>query len=157
MQPDPSKIRALLKKTQHHDKDERYMATSDLISELEKIEGEIDSSLQTPIRDAILKQLDDNSNDVQSVAAKCLCSIVQKFVCEQVEEIVDKLGLLVINGRFKLRDIYSIALKNIITSVHEDFGQSISKKLVKRLLQGLKLSNNNNNNNNNNNSEEEKK
>ena len=25
MQPDPSKIRALLKKTQHHDKDERYV------------------------------------------------------------------------------------------------------------------------------------
>ena len=138
MQPDPSKIRALLKKTQHHDKDERFMATSDLASELEKVDGQLDSSLQTPIRDAILKQLDDPSNDVQSIACKCLCSIVQKFVCEQVEEIVDKLGYLLVNGKFELRDIYSIALKNIISSVPEDFGQQISKKLVQRLLEGLK-------------------
>jgi len=138
MQPDPSKIRALLKKTQHHDKDERFMATSDLASELEKVDGQLDSSLQTPIRDAILKQLDDTSNDVQSIACKCLCSIVQKFVCEQVEEIVDKLGSLLVEGKFELRDIYSIALKNIISSVPEDFGQQISKKLTRRLLQGLK-------------------
>eukprot|EP00486_Rosalina_sp_Unknown_P000289 CAMPEP_0201568816 /NCGR_PEP_ID=MMETSP0190_2-20130828/10097_1 /ASSEMBLY_ACC=CAM_ASM_000263 /TAXON_ID=37353 /ORGANISM="Rosalina sp." /LENGTH=393 /DNA_ID=CAMNT_0047990387 /DNA_START=90 /DNA_END=1268 /DNA_ORIENTATION=+ len=138
MQPDPSKIRALLKKTQHHDKDERFMATSDLATELEKVEGQLDSSLQTPIRDAILKQLDDPSNDVQSIACKCLCSIVQKFVCEQVEEIVDKLGSLLVNGKFELRDIYSIALKNIISSVPEDFGAQIAKKLVRRLLQGLK-------------------
>jgi len=137
MQPDPSKIRALLKKTQHFDKDERFMATSDLASELEKVEGQLDSSLQTPIRDAILKQLDDTSNDVQSIACKCLCSIVQKFVSEQVEEIVDKLGSLLVNGKFELRDIYTIALKNIISSVPEDFGQQISKKLARRLLQGL--------------------
>jgi len=138
MQPDPSKIRALLKKTQHHDKDERFMATSDLAAELEKVEGQLDSSLQTPIRDAILKQLDDPSNDVQSIACNCLCKIVQKFVSEQVEEIVDKLGQLLVNGKMELRDIYTIALKNIITSVPEDFGQQISKKLARRLLQGLK-------------------
>jgi len=138
MQPDPSKIRALLKKTQHHDKDERFMATSDLAAELEKVEGQLDSSLQTPIRDAILKQLDDPSNDVQSIACNCLCKIVQKFVSEQVEEIVDKLGSLLVNGKMELRDIYTIALKNIITAVPEDFGQQISKKLARRLLQGLK-------------------
>jgi len=114
------------------------MATSDLATELEKVDGQLDSSLQTPIRDAILKQLDDPSNDVQSIACKCLCSIVQKFVCEQVEEIVDKLGSLLVNGKFELRDIYSIALKNIISSVPEEFGPAISKKLVRRLLQGLK-------------------
>ena len=92
MQPDATKIRKLLKKTQHHDKDERYMATSDLTNELEKVDGLLDSSLQTPIRDAILKQLDDVNNDVQAQAIRCLVAIVQKFNAEQVEEIVDKLG-----------------------------------------------------------------
>ena len=114
------------------------MATSDLAAELEKVEGRLDSSLQTPIRDAILKQLDDPSNDVQSIACNCLCKIVQKFVSEQVEEIVDKLGQLLVSGKMELRDIYTIALKNIITAVPEDFGQQISKKLARRLLQGLK-------------------
>jgi len=138
MQPDATTIRNLLKKTSHFDKDERFMATSDLIAELDKIEGQLDSSLQTPIRDAILKELDDASNDVQAIACRCLSAIVKKFNVEQVEEIVDKLGALLIEGKMELRDIYSIALKNIVSSVPDDFGQQISKKLVRRLLQGLK-------------------
>eukprot|EP00490_Sorites_sp_Unknown_P003870 CAMPEP_0114690016 /NCGR_PEP_ID=MMETSP0191-20121206/65212_1 /TAXON_ID=126664 /ORGANISM="Sorites sp." /LENGTH=108 /DNA_ID=CAMNT_0001979389 /DNA_START=49 /DNA_END=375 /DNA_ORIENTATION=+ len=107
MQTDPSKIRQLLKKTTHFDKDERFMATSDLTTELEKVDGKLDSSLQTPIRDAILKQLDDSSNDVQAIACRCLSAIVQKFNAEQVEEIVDKLGGLLVNGKMELRDIIS--------------------------------------------------
>ena len=133
---DASKIRELLKKTTHFDKDERFMATSDLAEALEQVEGQLDTSLQTPIRDAILKQLDDPSNDVQSIACQCLCRIVEKFLVEQVEEIVDKLGSLLVNGKFELRDIYCIALKNIIVSVPEEFGEQISKKLCRRLLQG---------------------
>ncbi|ETO22841.1 hypothetical protein RFI_14352 [Reticulomyxa filosa] len=156
MQTDAKNIRELLKKTQHHDKDERFMATSDLTAELEKVEGQLDASLQTPIRDAIMKQLDDPSNDVQAIACNCynnkeiiyllnlkkkksLSAIVQKFSCEQVEEITDKLGMLLVEGRMELRDIYTIALQNIISSVPDDFGPQIFKKLVRRLIQGLKM------------------
>ena len=77
MSTDPSKIRQLLKKTTHFDKDERFMATSDLTSELEKVDGKLDSSLQTPIRDAILKQLDDTSNDVQAIACRWYYNSIQ--------------------------------------------------------------------------------
>jgi hypothetical protein len=56
--------------TQHHDKDERFMATNDLIGELEAVEGAFDASLQTPIRVAVLKQFEDSSTDVQTVAVK---------------------------------------------------------------------------------------
>jgi len=138
MQPDPNTIRNLLKKTAHFDKDERFMATSDLITEFEKIEGQLDSTLQTPVRDAIIKELDDVSNDVQAIACRCLSTVVKKFNVEQVEEIIDKLGSSLVEGKMELRDIYTIALKNIIASVPDDFGQQISRKLIKRLLPGLK-------------------
>merc|ERR1719163_2621125 len=107
---DTAKIRELLKLTKHHDKDERFMATSDLTAELEKVDGQLDSGLQTPIRDAILTQLDDPSNDVQAIACRCLAAVVQKFAGVQVEEIVDKLGQLLLTGRTEIRDIYSIPL-----------------------------------------------
>ena len=138
MQPDATKIRKLLKKTQHHDKDERYMATSDLTNELEKVDGLLDSSLQTPIRDAILKQLDDVNNDVQAQAIRCLVAITQKFNAEQVEEIVDKLGVRLVESSMEIRDIYADALKKIIREAKEEYGQQISRKLVLRIMDGLR-------------------
>src|SRR4051812_37636260 len=110
-----AKIQKHLEKMKDYDKDERFMATSDLTTELEGIEGIIDGSLQAPIRNAIIKQLEDSSTDVQSVAVKwywtltqtyhelhCLlpCSLavlVKKMSAEQVVDIVDKLGTLVID------------------------------------------------------------
>jgi hypothetical protein len=65
-----AKVNELLKQTAHHDKDEKYMATSDLTTELEGVEGAIDASLQVAIRNAILAQLEDSSTDVQTVAVK---------------------------------------------------------------------------------------
>lgn len=59
-----------MRRAQNYDKDERYMATSDLVGELEAVEGVLDASLQGPIRNTVLKQLEDSSADVQSVAVK---------------------------------------------------------------------------------------
>lgn len=44
--------------TRHHDKDERFMATSDLTTELDAIDA-IEKGLQGPVRDAIVSQLSD--------------------------------------------------------------------------------------------------
>lgn len=63
-------VSRLLQQTQHHDSDERYMATSDLIAALSAVDGLIDAGLQLPIRNAVLKQLTDKSIDVQAVAVK---------------------------------------------------------------------------------------
>ena len=58
------RISVLLEKCANYDKDERYMATADLLSELQE-NVSIDFSLERRICAAILKQLDDSSNDVQ--------------------------------------------------------------------------------------------
>jgi len=134
---DAQKIRQLLKKTKHFDKDERFMATSDLNRELEGIEGQLSGGLQRPIRDAILGQLDDTSNDVQAIACRCLATCARKFNVEQVDEIVEKVATLLISGRAELRDIYCIALKTIIKSVVDEYGHTISKTLSLVLLEGL--------------------
>ena len=52
------------------DKDYRYMATSDLIVELESDTFNIDSGSQRKLVEQVLLLLDDNSNDVQEIAAK---------------------------------------------------------------------------------------
>jgi hypothetical protein len=67
-----SSLNTLLEKTSDWDKDERYMATNDLCTLLSNPPPtlKIDEHTEQKICTAILKQLDDQSNDVQSVAVK---------------------------------------------------------------------------------------
>jgi hypothetical protein len=62
-------LRHMILQTADWDKDERYMATSDLCAELQK-DVKIDANMERRICSAVLKQLDDTSNDVQSIAVK---------------------------------------------------------------------------------------
>ena len=69
MSVNSKKISSLLSLLSHFDKDERYMAMSDLIIELELV-SELDTTLQTYIRNATLKLLEDSSTECQTVAVK---------------------------------------------------------------------------------------
>ena len=99
------------------------MATSDLCAELQK-DVRIDATMERRICTAVLKQLDDTSNDVQSIAVKwcahipfwlarfhsCLLSavfslgfLVKKVQEAQVGDICDKLCSLILEGKAELR------------------------------------------------------
>ena len=84
---------------------------------------------------SVLKQLDDqrvaprpaprapptprprSSNDVQSIAVKCLGVLLKKVQEAQVGEISDKLCSLILDGKDELRDIYSIGLKTLLKDI----------------------------------------
>ena len=85
----------------------------------------------------MLKQLDDSSNDVQSIAVKCLGVLLGKVQEAQVGEICDKLCTLVLEGKDELRDIYSIGLKTLIADVPPAMGPSVCRLLTRRLLSGV--------------------
>jgi hypothetical protein len=129
-------LNSLLEKTSDWDKDERYMATNDLCNELTK-DLKIDETMERRICAAVLKQLDDQSNDVQSVAVKCLAIILKKVHQTQVGEICDKLCALILEGKEALRDIYSIGLKTLIADVPDEMGLLVSERLSSRLLNGI--------------------
>ena len=129
-------INALLEKTTNWDKDERYMATSDLIAELQK-DAKIDTNLERRICSAILTQLDDVNNDVQSIAVKCLSILVKKVQEQQVCDICDRLSKLIIDGKKELRDVYSNGLKTAIGVVPDHMGPTVAGKLTNRLLGGI--------------------
>ena len=56
----PAALNALLDKTSDWDKDERYMATNDLIQELQK-DAQLDAAMERRVCAAVLRQLDDKS------------------------------------------------------------------------------------------------
>ncbi|TMW57399.1 hypothetical protein Poli38472_003324 [Pythium oligandrum] len=131
------RIALLLDKTTDYDKDERYMATSDLCNELNN-NVELGSYLESKVCSAVLKQLDDKSNDVQSIAVKCLGILVTKVQEAQVADICTKLSELLLNGKAELRDIYAIGLKTILADVSHKTGTAIATNLCVRLLGGLR-------------------
>ena len=129
-------LNTLLEKASHFDKDERYMATNDMCAELQK-DLKIDENMESRICTAILKQLDDPSNDVQSVAVKCLGILLKKVQLGQVMEISSKLSSLMVEGRAELLDIYSIGLKTLIMDVPDAMGKEVSELLAGRLQNGI--------------------
>ena len=79
----PAALNALLDKTSDWDKDERYMATNDLIQELQK-DAQLDAAMERRVCAVVLRQLDDKSTDVQSIAVKCLGVLLKKVREAQV-------------------------------------------------------------------------
>jgi hypothetical protein len=52
------------------DKDFRYMATSDLLNELQKDNFKLDSDTERKVSQIVLQQLDDASGDISGLAVK---------------------------------------------------------------------------------------
>ncbi|GBG26235.1 Cullin-associated NEDD8-dissociated protein 1 [Hondaea fermentalgiana] len=131
-------VTALLEKTSDYDKDERYMAVNDLCRGLEG-EVKMDIHLERRICQKILERLDDSSNDVQTVAVRCLNILVKKVEETQVRDICNKLANLILSGKADLRDIYAIGLKTCLGTLPASMGPKIAMDLASRLLGGVKM------------------
>ena len=104
-------VTGLISKLEHRDRDFRYMASSDLLAELQKESFKPDSDGEKKLCRSILKLLHDQSSDVQGLAVKCLSPLVRKVHGQLVEEIMVELVKDVLTGKEDQRDICSIGLK----------------------------------------------
>ncbi|PPE02794.1 hypothetical protein GOBAR_DD00163 [Gossypium barbadense] len=119
------------------DKDYRYMATSDLLNELNK-EGFKADSVEIKLSNIILQQLDDVAGDVSGLAVKCLAPLVKKVGEPRVVEMTNKLCEKLLNGKDQHRDIASIALKTIISEISTpSLAQSVLISLSPQLIRGI--------------------
>eukprot|EP00574_Skeletonema_japonicum_P010659 CAMPEP_0201716250 /NCGR_PEP_ID=MMETSP0593-20130828/2261_1 /ASSEMBLY_ACC=CAM_ASM_000672 /TAXON_ID=267983 /ORGANISM="Skeletonema japonicum, Strain CCMP2506" /LENGTH=1369 /DNA_ID=CAMNT_0048206003 /DNA_START=50 /DNA_END=4159 /DNA_ORIENTATION=- len=151
----------LLKKTEHYDKDERYMAISDLCEALKRNAAhansennnntaaasssttQIDSQTERRICSAVLSLLDDSSNDVQTVAVKTLGVLLMTVQEEQVNEIADRIcGLMLDPTKSALRDVYAIGLKTLVETVPDEMGNAVCHRLSSRLVDGIHTNSN---------------
>jgi len=173
-------ISQLLDKIENYDKDERYMATSDLCEVLKKhaaasntaaamaaasanandstttsatsnstsiqkdvemsdgITPTIDTASERRICEAVLRRVDDSSNDVQAIAVKTLGVLVTCVHEDQVVTIADRLGKLVLDkSKSALRDVYAIGLRTLVTTVPMKMGDIVSNRLTVELMKGI--------------------
>jgi cullin-associated NEDD8-dissociated protein 1 len=74
------------------DKDFRYMATSDLLNELQKDSFKVDADMERKLCTVILTQLDDASGDISGLAVKWWGGIVAMLhvACHVVQHQLNK-------------------------------------------------------------------
>ncbi|XP_031392996.1 cullin-associated NEDD8-dissociated protein 1 [Punica granatum] len=128
----------ILEKMTGKDKDYRYMATSDLLNELNREGFKADAGLEIKLSNIVLQQLDDAAGDVSGLAVKCLGPLVKKVSEARVAEMTDRLCDKLLNGKDQHRDIASIALRTIISEISSiPLAQSVLVSLTPQLIKGI--------------------
>uniref|UniRef100_A0A4W4HM86 TATA-binding protein interacting (TIP20) domain-containing protein n=1 Tax=Electrophorus electricus TaxID=8005 RepID=A0A4W4HM86_ELEEL len=110
-------ISNLLEKMTSTDKDFRFMATNDLMMELQKDSIKLDEESERKVVAMLLKLLEDKNGEVQNLAVKCLGPLVSKVKEYQVETMVDTLCSNMVSDKEQLRDISSMGLKTVIAEL----------------------------------------
>ncbi|XP_071804723.1 cullin-associated NEDD8-dissociated protein 1-like [Asterias amurensis] len=133
-------ISNLLEKMTSSDKDFRFMATNDLMSELQKDSIKLDDDSERKVVRMLLKLLEDKNGEVQNLAVKCLGPLVSKVKEYQVETIVDNLCNNMLSEKEQLRDISSIGLKTVINELppaSSPLAANICKSITGRLTNAI--------------------
>lgn len=128
----------ILEKMLGKDKDYRYMATSDLLNELNKEAFKVDVDMEIKLCNIILQQLDDSAFDVSGLAVKCLTPLVKKVSQARLLEMTGKLSQKLLNEKDLRRDVASIALKTIVAELTSAaIAQSVVVSLIPHLIKGI--------------------
>ncbi|XP_041743199.1 cullin-associated NEDD8-dissociated protein 2 isoform X1 [Coregonus clupeaformis] len=131
-------ISNLLEKMTSTDKDFRFMATNDLMMELQKDSIKLDEDSEKKVVNMLLKLLEDKNGEVQNLAVKCLGPLVSKVKEYQVETMVDTLCSNMMSDKEQLRDISSMGLKTVIAELPScSAGQSLTANVCKKITSQL--------------------
>lgn len=114
------------------DKDFRFMATNDLMTELQKDSIKLDDDSERKVVRQVLRLLEDKNGEVQNLAVKCLGPLVNKVKENQVETIVDSLCGNMVSNNEQLRDISSIGLKTVISELPQN-SNSLAPNVCSRI------------------------
>ncbi|KAG0260456.1 Cullin-associated NEDD8-dissociated protein 1 [Actinomortierella ambigua] len=131
-------VASLLEKMSSDDADFRYMATNDLMNELQS-GNPLEEHTEKKVVAAVLRLMKDKNGEVQNIAVKCLGPLVKKVQEAQLQEIVDNLCAFVSQDKEDLREIASMGLKTVIVQVpaNSNVAVNVCKRLVPRLLTQL--------------------
>ncbi|KAF1628879.1 UNVERIFIED_CONTAM: Cullin-associated NEDD8-dissociated protein 1, partial [Eudyptes robustus] len=116
----------------------RFMATNDLMMELQKDSIKLDEDSEKKVVKMLLKLLEDKNGEVQNLAVKCLGPLVGKVKEYQVETIVDTLCTNMLSDKEQLRDISSIGLKTVISELPPaSTGSAMTANVCKKITAQL--------------------
>jgi cullin-associated NEDD8-dissociated protein 1 len=132
-------IQSLLDRMTSADKDFRFMATNDLIAEMQQDNIRMDDDVETKVTKQVIGLLGDKNGEVQNLAVKCLGFLVYKIKDTRRQYVIKQLCSMLKNDSEQIRDIASIALKTIVTVVpfNKETIAIVDSELIHNLLQAI--------------------
>ncbi|OUC41780.1 hypothetical protein D917_03163 [Trichinella nativa] len=109
-------IAHLLERMNSADKDFRFMATNDLMRELQK-EITLDVDSENKMVEMLLKLLEDKNTEVQNLAVRCMGPLIRKVKDAQAANVTCILSANLRSESSQKRDVSSSALKTIINEL----------------------------------------
>lgn len=140
MSTSPYHISSLLDKMSSVDKDFRFMATNDLMTELQKDSIKLDDDSEKKVVQSVLRLVEDKNGEVQNLAVKCLGPLVKKIKDSQIEVIINALCSNMFSDSEKLRDISSVGLKTVIVELPrttQAVATSASRNITGKLVEAI--------------------
>ncbi|KAG1427949.1 hypothetical protein G6F59_003503 [Rhizopus arrhizus] len=135
-------IANLIEKMSNQDRDFRYMALNDLISELQKDSFVMEPMIESKVVRAVLQLMDDKNSEVQNLAVKCLGPLVKQVKEDCLIDMIDQLDEYTAQTKNEeLRGIASVSLKAVITEVNQAQGGVICSRVIPKLLRNIQNDN----------------
>ncbi|KAF7493771.1 Cullin-associated Nedd8-dissociated protein 1 [Sarcoptes scabiei] len=134
----------MIQKMTSSDKDFRFMATNDLLNELQNDSIKLDEDAERKILKALLILLRDNNAEVQNLAVKCLGPFVNRIKETLAENTVETLCDNILSTDEVLKETSSIGLKTVISEISIDSKSlvtAICNKITSKLVIALTLNN----------------
>lgn len=132
-------VQNLLDRMTNVDKDFRFMATNDLMAELQKEQLKFDHATEVKITHQILSLLKDKNGEVQNLAVKCLGFLISKIKDENIATVIRSLCVMMRHDTEEIRDISSMALKTIVPElpINSKMVETINADLNVNLLNAI--------------------
>nr|XP_027787662.1 cullin-associated NEDD8-dissociated protein 2 isoform X2 [Marmota flaviventris] len=122
-------ISSLLEKMTSSDKDFRFMATSDLMSELQKDSIQLDEDSERKVVKMLLRLLDDKNGEVQNLAVKWLGAPLGTFHASLLHCLLPQLS----SPRLAVRKRAVVALGHLAAACSTDLFVELADHLLDRL------------------------
>ncbi|KAF8627285.1 hypothetical protein AX17_006330 [Amanita inopinata Kibby_2008] len=131
-------MNTLIDKMQSQDSDFRYMGLNDLMNEIRADPNCLtgDETFEVKLVRHVIALVEDKISEVKNQAAKCLGQMIKIIRQPQMETVVDRLVVLSGGKDDELRDISTLALKNIAAELPRDakIAPLVCAKLSPQLL-----------------------
>ena len=123
---------SLLEWMSHYDKDNRFMAASDIVSKMTASASALDSRQQSRFTAALLKQLSDSSIEVQGNAAKCIARIVSLLQPSESMDVITNVSNKIVEGAVELRDVYATCFKGLLKVIPDSISKHVWDQILPR-------------------------
>jgi hypothetical protein len=136
-QQEAQQLHKMLENCSHFDKDVRHTGALDLCHAILSRPTPFEEAIEKRFCSCFIKHLEDENVEVKSNAVKCIKDTASRIRDTNLITILEKLAQEIVEGKQETLDIFTLALRGIVTEAREEFAGSLIASVNPKLVVGL--------------------